>query len=260
MIKLVTFQLDNTAKERFLVEGLEAHMGDVLRGMANSVRNEIMRLASTELKLSRAEYKRALGMPKVNVRQGRAVIELNGTLANWVEDGIDPFDMHETILSGPGVDKNAEGDAYARVPFRHMGPSAKGATPMGMQYRNTGGIDVVSLGKKVYSYAKDVGSKPGQAKEMPGGLFPKIQPNSRQVGPYKADAHTHDPFKGMRREQASTGSQLKTYRTISDAVPNKWYHPGIEAHNFFDRASEKAEEAFNVGLRTTLDAIIKAGS
>ena len=240
------------------IEGVEVHAKDLVREMMKAIREDIINSASAGLHTSLADYKSSLS--NVRMRKGggqiAAYIELNGTLANWIENGKSPFDMHATILGKRG-EVSKDGHLYAVVPFTHVKPGAGGRTPMGMQYGIP--MDTKALGAKVYSYAKDIGNKPHQASSMPGGLFPKIHTNARDVGKWRAEGHSHDPFADMKRMAKKTGkgTELKTFRTISDAVPNKWYHPGITAHNFFDKAEANVDRAAVKAMTAILDNMSK---
>ena len=250
MIKVVTVEIDLSQLVGTMINGVEIHAKDIVRALGNSVRKDIMQQASAGLKTSKSDYKRSVSNVRVRGKGDVAIatITLEGSLANMIEDGADPYDMHETILRrfAPGRKVSKKGDLYTVVPFTHKRPGTQGRTPMGMQY-NAKVVDVHSIGEKAYSYAKEVGNKPGQASSMSYGLFPKIHGQPRQVGPYQADAHSHDPFGGMRREpmKKGKGTELKSFRTISDGVPNKWYHPGIQARQVFDKAEAKVYSSFS---------------
>ena len=76
--------------------------------------------------------------------------------------------------------------------------------------------------------------------------------------PKLAAWHKTDLFAGMQRTskkyQVATQSQYSTFRTISEANPTGWIHPGIQARGL----APQVEEHIRTIAVPTIDAAIKA--
>lgn len=216
----------------------EDELEAVLAAVMDGARAYWIQQAQRGLKSSRVDY--IQGIQPVN-RQGLvASIDLVGVLPNMVEQGVDGWDLRETLLQDgdPNVKRNKDGRKYRSIPFRHQTPGTQGqggGVPMGDPYK-----DVVEnaerLGREIYAAAKKL--RPGQG--LAEGFAPKLKPH-----------HTTDIYAGMQRMQAKGKSQVhyKTFRTISeDSDPQKWQHPGIEPHNFAESVEryilDVSEKAF----------------
>lgn len=217
-----------------------------------------IQLAGEKLHTSRRDY--INGIQEIELKGLSASVELVGVLPNLIEDGMDPYDMHQTLL-GPNVPvgspgkKQAKGGHYYRaIPFRHQTAGTigqGGGVPMGAAYEGHPLVkSAAALGRKVYSTAKKLspttGHPGGPVKyggRLPAGLAPKLK-----------EKHSTDIYAGMIRQEkvykSATQSTYTTFRTISDAVPDKWLHPGIEGahladevHQFLEKIAVKAIEA-----------------
>jgi hypothetical protein len=204
-------------------------LSDVMAG----ARHKWISLAAQRLNSSRREY--IDGIQEVVVGRHSASIALLGVMPNHVENGMGAYDMHATLL-GPDVPvvpwgsgqkgKNArkDGGYYRVIPFRHQTPGTSGqggGAPMG-----TGAA--TALGRKIHAAAKNLKAttgQPGQATSwgdrLPSGLAPKLK-----------QSHSTDIYSGMVRAEKKYGTATQatytTFRVISDGVPDKWHHPGIE--------------------------------
>lgn len=232
-----------------------------------AARSYWIQLAKQELKRSRQDY--VAGIQQVEVSGGSASVSLVGFIPNMVEDGQDPYDMHTTLLgpqvpvvpAGSGLKgkhalKNGAG-FWRVVPFRHQTPGTQGkagGTPMDQLYEGHEAVaDAKALGKAVYAAAKALagttgapGGKVQWGGRLPAGMAPKAKPH-----------HTTDLFAGMVRVEKeyenAKQSTYVTFRIISDAVPDKWQHPGVEARNLAERVEAYVEDVAVQALQALFD-------
>jgi len=212
----------------------------VLSNIAESARNEWIRLAGEGLFTTKGDYIR--GIQPVEMKPGLAIIALLGELPNLVEEGMDTLDLHDTLL-GPNVPISEPGEFgkhlsidpktfktgyYRAIPFRHGVPDSEGAVgqPMGRPY---GGHDAVQdakkLGQAVYEAAKKLKgttSDPASGKVKYGGRL------KAGMAPLLKPHHSTDIYAGMIKERKKyrkkTQSQYMTFRTISTGSPG-WIRP-----------------------------------
>lgn len=241
----------------------------ILRDIADAARAEWIRIAGAELSTTRRDY--LMGIQPVEMKPGMAVISLVGQLPNIIEEGMDAFDMHDTLL-GPNVPISPPGEFgkhlsidpntfktgfYRAIPFRHATPGTTGAVgvEMGKAYTGHDAVeDAKALGKKVYGKAKrlkgtvsDPYGKTVYGGRLPEGLAPKLRPH-----------HKTDIYAGMIRErktyEKARQSQYMTFRTISTGSPG-WRRKATTGRFFSEqvgqyvqRLAPKAFAAFVEGL------------
>ena len=228
----------------------------------------LMKKAGEELHTSRADY--IQGIQPLEVEHGGVSLLLTGALPNMVEHGWEAQFLHEHLLA-QGANITPEGTRYRAIPFVHKGLNAggQGGQAMGSQFmpavtkgKNADILGIAQaklIGKKVHSRAsrlvtaaEKAAGKKGRT-SLQAGLSRKLKPH-----------HVSDIFAGMKvtkqpvsKPGGGAGTQKKytTFRTISDARPDAWHHPGIEAHHFFDEMGDhiekigpKAVQAFVEGL------------
>lgn len=199
-----------------------------------------VQLAETELTTSRGAYIAGLQPPKIEKRS--IVIRLEGSFPNLIEQGTNGFDMRDLLLAG--------GEPYRVIPFRHLGPNAKGTasgggTPLGRAYSNAFAKDGArQLGRKVYNMAK----KLGEGERLPaaaGGAF-RLK-----------ETHAADLYEGMQRFAMSNSNQYKTFRTISRfANPMSWQYPATQGRNL---AAKVLEEMPGIVEGVVMDMIAGIG-
>lgn len=226
--------------------------------LAEGARAKWMALARQRLTSSKEDY--VHGIQEVEAQPAVRIIRLLGALPNWVEQGMSPFDLRDTLLSSPRVHMSKDGHRYMSIPFRHGTPGSQGGagTPMGRSYQERGGesrradlgfqkADARALGKRIYDLAKKL--KPGD--RLPAGLAPLLAPH-----------HTTDIYAGMSRVRHGYGravqSQYRTFRTISDrSDPAKWQHPGITARNLASEVEDWIRDNAIPILKSTMKEVLR---
>ena len=247
----------------------------IARNIMEGARAKLIKIASERLHSTRADY--IAGIQAVE-REGKdVVLVLAGVLPNMVEHGWDDRFLHETLLGDDarGWKLSADGHRFRSIPFRHKTPGSgpQGGQPMGSQFGARGPQSLASphavvedtrkLGRKIHGQAKKLISRKEAAAGAPGsarlkaGLAPKLRPH-----------HATDIFAGMivnkqpvQKSGAPHGQvahqrTYTTFRTISDAVPDKWWHPGIEARNFLEEVSGFVDEIAPKAVRAYLNEVL----
>lgn len=237
-----------------LLSNLTGVMEAVLDDIADGASREWGRLATQRLGDSRQDY--IDGIQPVEAEKGIRIISLVGKMPNYIENGMDPYDMRDTLLSSKSRLRrvNAKGQRYGHVPFRHSTPTSGGAVgvPMGRAYGPTGaesrglggkmGADAAKdMGKAIYAIAKRLKATRSHTttSSRSGGSISETAWGGRlkagDLAPKLAEHHTASIFEGMVRVRhayaTGQGTQYMTWRTISESNPEGWRHPGIEARN-----------------------------
>lgn len=229
----------------------------VLDDVASMARAKWIRLAQQELTSSKRDY--IDGIQEVSGSGMERMITLLGVMPVMVELGTPPFDMRQTLLTGGKGKVSKAGHRYRSIPFRHGTPTSKGqaGAAMGSQYGPVGSGSMSSsgaaqLGKSIYDQAKRLRGKSSLGRRTTyvdqGGAklqVPKLAPH-----------HSTDIFAGMRRTtkqyKVGSGAQYTTFRTISEANPAGWIHPGIRAHNFRQEVERHVNEYMTQVVSTAL--------
>jgi hypothetical protein len=236
----------------------------VLDDIATSARRHWQGLASRELHTSRQTYRE--GIQEVEAEPGVRFVRLEGKLPNWIEGGLEPFDMKAEMLPKMKNRRQAkDGHWYGVVPFRHGTPGSSGlaGSPMGSAYGPAGGASAsgsgplgqsqsAQFGLEVYRLAKAMrGKEPDQPRDLlTEGAVAKAFRGVGGVGqPLLKPHHQTSIYAGMRRERkpytnpatgkTTTQSSYYTFRTISEnSNPDAWLHPGIQARHLLDKVVE----------------------
>jgi hypothetical protein len=85
----------------------------------------------------------------------------------------------------------------------------------------------------------------------------------RKTGAAKLKPYHHsDPYAGLvvNKQQTAGGKSQRTYqvfRTISESVPGAWYHPGIEARDFFNDVSKYVDKIAPMVVDSFLKGLTK---
>jgi len=280
---LIDIEMDSRIPQTLSAMLGETFVERMLSDVAAGARNEWIRLARQRLHSSKEAY--VDGIQPVEVLPRMRVIALVGWLPNAIENGAEPYDMRETLL-GPGstIRRQGKKGAYASVPFRHGTPGSRGqsGTPMGAAYgpthsgsRRAG--DLMSpqgareLGTRIYDMAKRLSpTKVGQGQRtrwgerLPAGFAPLLRgANPAHPDPRMRQGHKTDIYAGMVRErhtyEKATQTQYMTWRTISEASPQGWIHPGIEAHHLVDQVSAYVDRIVPRVISAAVDAALKRG-
>lgn len=159
----------------------------------------------------------------------------------YLNEGINPFDIKEGLLSSHKAKVSKEGKRYIRIVFRHATPAKGGGERPTI---------ASTMPQGIYQQARKMGE--GEALRTP--LAQMLGMRSKRVGAYAGKGETRGApkisgggtltrfytwksgqFAGMRRSATPGHGKYVTYRTVSEASdPNAWIHPGIVPGHFVD--------------------------
>lgn len=288
--------------QEFVPQGLTALLGPdfprlVLDDLATAARAHWIMLAQRELHSSKRDYingiqeventgrapdrgEHADGWSGVKGMEERTIV-LVGWLPNAVEQGMEGYDLRDTLL-GDGAKTNAQGQKYRAIPFRHGTPGSQGGpgAPMGarmgpqppqsLAFAARGIMSkgqAAKLGRAIYQRAKNLGPGQSLGTRKGGTGFVPVRTTARKTDvvqvPKLAPWHKTDIFAGMKRERktykAATQSQYVTFRTISEANPEGWIHPGIQGRHLAPRVEQFvqgiAQKAVFTAVRSALKGV-----
>lgn len=218
-----------------------------------TVHNEILNLASQELRSTRRTYRANVNLPVMERFKGTIV--LTGALPNMIEQGADAFDMKTGFSKSPKRKVKKSGGWYLTVPFRWATPEAVAdneafsnqmdkrlhdlvrskpiqsirSTAEGIQTRSSGQITLDDLRSMARANRRTRGSR------VVGGRS------------YAAYTHRSPIAQGIRREErlyeGALQSKYVSFRRVSDkSDPNSWIHGGLQARDFMPRAVENTDK------------------
>ncbi len=266
--KVIDFGLRNLRKIPLLAE--HSVQKAIITSLMEGARARMIQKAGSMLGSTRMDY--IQGIQELEDKEHGVSLSLLGSLPNMVEHGWEGGFLHETLLgdNSSGWKTSADGNRYRSIPFRHKTPGtgSQGGQPMGSQFVSSreasdsyAAIRAQAIGKKIHQKArrmitqaeKQAGRK-GKTR-MGAGFAPKLK-----------DHHATDIFAGMQvQKQKVTGkkggvSEQRTYttfRTISEANPASWHHPGIEAKELFTEVGKYVEDNAQAAVEAVLMEIMK---
>ncbi len=265
----------------------------VLDDIATAARAKWIMLAQNTLGSSKRDYingiqeientgqsQRTSG-PNGQEWEGTAALEertiaLVGWLANAVESGMGPYDLRETLLA-KWAKTNKDGQKYRSIPFRHGTPGSQGGggAPMGSRMGPQGkqslawaaaGImsrgQAAKMGKGIYQKARALQANERLGTRRGTGFVPMSSGKRRTAVvkvPKLAPWHKTDIFAGMKRAtkqyEKAEQSQYTTFRTISEAEPQGWIHPGIQPRHLAAQVEQFIER---IAVKTISAAVTGA--
>lgn len=184
----------------------------ILQEMKNNIIDE----ASRTLKSSRQEY-----IDSVVVTSNS--IELNGWLANSIEEGISAYDLKNGFSKSPKKKPSKKGGWYLTIPLPVGTPRQTQGTRM-----TWGVYRAVLRGKKYDSGTSS--QRPAFSVLNTGTVYPAYQ-------------HRNPILQGINRRATPTGrSTYNTFRRVSNnSDPASWIHRGILPHRIFDKSWKKLD-------------------
>jgi hypothetical protein len=275
MIKIQSISIPESAIPTLNPAVLRSVVADV----AASARNHWIKLAEKDSSVFRFDYIQGI-QPVVNEKGTEHSISLVGAVPHILEDGSPRLDLRD-ILLGPNVPVapmgkkgkrvSLNGHFYRAIPFRHVGPNAKGKTigqAMGSAYGgNAAVLDAKKLGRAVYKAAKQLTATtttPYGGKTSWGGrlstlgIIKGLKPGIKGI-PLMRAHHKSSIYEGMVRQEKTyekaTQSHYTTFRTISTGVRDEsWWRKEIRARHY----AITVERFISKLLPKAIDALIEA--
>jgi hypothetical protein len=270
------------------IKALEARLQSAAAGLAGQAHLHIIEQAQEKLHSRREMYLEALVQPQ-EVSKNVWVISLDAK-ANWIEDGLSPFAMQDTLLKGPGVKTGKNGNKYRVIPFSHSGgPSGKTQPqnsltdtlksefkqrkiPWSKMEKDEQGNTKTGLIHKFDVKDKPLrpehsAGKPGWGKGkvgevMQGPAETGSTPLLQGVRVYQKQMFGKDgsPMKNSKGN-LKFSKQIMTFRVISSKNRNTWNHPGLEGMKFFTEAAKwVSDEWANKVLPEIMDSLNLGGT
>ena len=158
-----------------------------------------------------------------------------------VEEGVKPFDMKQTHLSGSKVKVSKDGSKYITVPFRHQTPGS--------------GVLANAMPKQTYEQAKRLAVSRRNnilKKWWSGRSYAWGDRMPREMGGQKEKPHwTTGRFTGMIKMTGKPHTSYLTFRRLSEkSKPEAWQHPGVEARPVTQAVVENTQDEIIDLIRT----------
>lgn len=240
------------------VDGSDDVLDEVIRrveasglvaAVATTIHGRWIEIASSALGRTAEAYVGAISDPvsdsgEITLGLGDSPPPWPAELANWLENGLDPYDMKVTHLrSGASLGR---GGRYKVLRFEHAEPGrGSGTAPaMGYPYR-------ASRGDK---RAEQIGRRVARAAQS---LMPDERLGSK-FAPKLKKTHKTDIYAGMERRPgagAGGGSGYFTFRTISERSQG-WEHPGIQARDFITQTATDMETMLPDVIRGVIEGAL----
>lgn len=207
----------------------------IVRGLGAAAMHYWKKLAQEQLRSTSRDYIAGLNH---NEGEGKVEVTLDGMVPNMVEQGMDKFDMRDTLLKGPNVKYGKDGQPYNTVPFRHGTPGSGG--------RNVGRPMPRAIHQAARKLLPQL-TRPGAPVSTHGGvttihgkrLHPGLPIGAKAraiLNTREKDWHKSSIYTGMiRKGKHVAGGKIQTtgymtFRRISrNSDPRAWKHPGIKA-------------------------------
>lgn len=217
--------------------------------LAAAVHAHAIELASEKLRSRRPKFLESLSFKQIN--DDLYVIALD-VKADWINDGLKPFDMKPGMLKSRKAKTAADGSRYLVVPFEHgAGKVASTVTPAEKNLIDTlkthmkkkkipwGKIEKDSSGnpKLGLLHSFDVDHAPIKTKEGPGTGKGPI--GSVMQGPTGIPLLQSVRVYQKRRKDGTVKRSIMTFRTVSSKHGDgRWHHPGLAPENIMNEAAE----------------------
>lgn len=161
--------------------------------------------------------------------------------ARFVEDGVQPYDMKQTHLSGSKVKISKAGHKYITVPFRHNVPGHSAIAD--------------AMPEQVYAHAKQMmySRRNNVLKEWwTGQAYTWGDRLPASLGGEKEKPHwTTGKYTGMVRMGSPRHTQYLTFRRLSEnSKPEAWQHPGTDPRPVTEAVKENVRDKVIDLIRT----------
>lgn len=255
--------------------------GDALTAMT---KNHILEEAQRKLHSRRSMF--VEGLDSFQEDDHTWVINLDASV-RWIDDGMQPHNMLDDLLSSPKAKTSKDGSKYLVVPFKHN----KGATEMTPAQKNLNQTIKAEFKKFGVPYGtiekgKDGSPKLGLLHSMDITQAPLKAMEGQGDGPIGSaiQGPTGIPYlKGIKVSQRmvkgkngveSVRREIMTFRVASSkhgdenkakkaaapegsVVKGRWDHPGTEAMNFMEEGAKWAREQWDTKISPQLlDSVI----
>jgi hypothetical protein len=241
---------------------VDAALQQAAQELAVQTHSHIVEQAQSQLHSTREKYVDALSFQQVN--DSTWLISLDAS-AMWIEEGMPAHSMLENLLKSPKAKTARDGSRFLVVPFQqNKGPSS--STPAQQDLTKTVKAE---LKRRNIPYGKLEKDSQGNVKT---GTLHSFNISDRPTKTHQGPGQGHGPVGAVRQgiggtpflhgvrviQRAAKGKDGKTsysrnimtFRVASSrhAGTGRWQHPGLAAKNFFEAASDYAEEQWRTKI------------
>lgn len=218
------------------VETLNQKLHEAVAGLAAQTHAKVVELAQQNLHSTREQYLDNLDF--YPLAHNVWVVVLNEP-AMWIESGMEPRSMVDDLLR-TGAKVSKDGSRYKSIPFGHAQPETQ--TPVAL--RSMEETLKSELRKRKIPVTKIEKNPDGSPKL---GLLHKFDVNSERKGPTGIPLlHGVRVYQRRQKPEGPVSRSIMTFRTVSSKhkAQGRWFHPGLDARNFLDRAFTWAEQTW----------------
>lgn len=224
---------------------VEIAIQDGVKKLAVSTHAKVIELAQENLHTTRDKYIEALDFEEIV--PGVWVVSVDLSKVGWLEEGRSPGSMIDDLLkSGANVSK--EGFRYKAIPFDYGKPPSK-LSEYAQRYVNTIKAELKKRSIPFKRIETDATGSPRLGR-LHRFNIPSTYPTAKAQFP---------ALHGLSIYQRQMGTNnirrdIVTFRMVSDKhkMDNRWFHPGITAKKFLDKAMEWAEKEFENEILPTI--------
>jgi hypothetical protein len=219
-----------------LKKEVEEALNKGVEKLAAMTHAKVAELASENLGSTRKKYLDALDFKEVSPNVW--VVSLDES-ALFIEDGRKSGSMIDDLLRN-GAKVSKDGNRYRAIPFEHSKPkSQQGPKARDLTNQIRSALKSENIPYKKIEYNADGSPRVGKLHSL---NIPSAKPSAKA---------SHPALSGVTIYQTKTASgsvrrDIMTFRIVSDKQKEegKWFHPGLEAKNFMDKAFNEMVEIF----------------
>ena len=241
-IELMALELGKSLED--IIPRVEAELYAAVDGLANAAYSSMVaqiQARSMDPK-NRQDYLKGLKINKLG--EGSWLITLEGSWANDLEEGLEPYDMKAKLLSSQKtvsvgkragqkwVRTNKDGGRFAAVPFSHKPYSkekSEGAGGLADILKKQQVMNRSGAAQPFTSIFKDIGGK---------AITGKVATLGKMENPNLSNMVKMQHVS----KSGSVSSVYMTYRMISDNSSADWKHPGTKGINLFDKMEKEIQK------------------
>ncbi len=178
-----------------------------------------------------------------------AFLVVLGAKASWIDDGLEPYDMHESLLRSPHAKVSKNGHRYMSIPFEQ---AHTGSSPRPLSHSNladTVRAQLKKAGVTATKIERDASGAPkmGRLHSVPlihgpgdEGQLPPYGPLAKRG---RALTSGLTVYQHPANNKAGAVRSVVTFRTISEGSEG-WRHPGLKATHIFEDSARWAEDTW----------------
>lgn len=220
--------------------------------LQQQIYGKIVEKAQEKLKSTRHIYLANLGM--LNETDNLYVVYLKKEAA-WIEDGMEPHEMIDDLTHGPKSKHAKDGSRYNIIPFKHnKNPQHTSRAQMQIQKVVKSELKKRGLDKPIMV---DGRPKLGRAATLKTELTGKGMPVNKFNRPILAGLTIYQREVKTKSGKTKIQRDVMTFRVASTKQKGSgmWYHPGMDAANFFKEVEKEVDGMWNEMLKDIVGSV-----